>query len=151
MTSDINNLLSFYAYEGTDHLQIGNGEGLPISNIGFSTFSLANHNISLHNILHVPQFFKNLISLSQFLHDNPIILVKFNSSFCLFKDPLTKTTLIEAKCTNGLFLHPFEAHFYFPSTSLSWNKSFGQHMACSTWSSIYIYYSAFTKFTKITL
>lgn len=75
VTSDLTNLSSFYAYEGTDNLQIGNGEGLPISNIGFSTFKISNHTIRLNNILHVPTFSKNLISLSQLLIDNPHLIL----------------------------------------------------------------------------
>jgi hypothetical protein len=51
VTNDINNLSSFYTYEGVENLQIGNGTGLPISNIDFSTLSLFTHTISLHNIL----------------------------------------------------------------------------------------------------
>lgn len=109
VTSDVNNLSSFYVYEGTDNLQIGNGEGLPISNIGFSSFKVSNHTIHLHNILHVPNFSKNLISLSQLLLDNPHLIIEFTSCFCVFKDPLMRTTL-QVKCTNGLFYIPLK-HF----------------------------------------
>lgn len=54
VTSDVNNLNSFYAYEGTDHLQIGNGTDRPITYIDFSSFLLSNQYLTLHNILHVP-------------------------------------------------------------------------------------------------
>lgn len=64
VTSDINNISLFYAYEGNDHLQIGNGLGLPITHIGSFFFLSSNFSISLTKILHVPQFSKNHISIS---------------------------------------------------------------------------------------
>lgn len=86
VTSNLNNLSSFYVYEGTENLQIGNGEGLPILNIGFSSFQVSNHKINLHNILHVPNFSKNLIGLSQLLLDNSHLIIEFTSLHCVFKD-----------------------------------------------------------------
>jgi gag-polypeptide of LTR copia-type len=54
VTSDLNNLSTFYNYDGTDTLQIGDGTGLPIANIGSSSLLLSNHSVLLCDVLHVP-------------------------------------------------------------------------------------------------
>jgi hypothetical protein len=103
VTSDINNLSSFFAYTGPDKLQIGNGFGLSISHIGSQTFKIAHHSIKLTNVLHVPQFSTNLISLSQLLLDNPSLSITFSSSFCTIKDLHIKIPPIQIVSSNGLY------------------------------------------------
>lgn len=46
--------------------------------------------------------------MSQLLHDNPYIAIEFTSSLCVFKDLHTKKTLLQAKCTHGLFYIPLK-------------------------------------------
>jgi hypothetical protein len=60
---DLHNLSSFYNYEGNDTLQIGNDIRLQITHIGSITLSLSSSSLFLTNILHVPHFTKNLISI----------------------------------------------------------------------------------------
>lgn len=103
VTSDLNNLSSFYNYTGTDSLQIGNGAGLHIENIGSSSLSFSSHSILLLDILHVPTFSKNLISISKLLQDNPSLTLAFSSSSCLFKDIHTKTMLLQVPSSKGLY------------------------------------------------
>jgi gag-polypeptide of LTR copia-type len=102
VTNDINNLSSFYAYNGSDKLQIGNGFGLTISNIGSSIFEISNLTIKLNNVLHVPNFSTNLLSLSKLIKDNPSLSINFFSSFCSIKDPLIKTQF-QIPSTQGLY------------------------------------------------
>jgi hypothetical protein len=102
VTSDLNNLSNFTAYDGHDTLQIGNGAGMIISHIGSFIIHIANHQINLHNILHVSSFTKNLLSLSQLLFDNSLI-IEFSSNACFIKDRLTSTPLLQAKLHNGLY------------------------------------------------
>ncbi|KAJ3698209.1 hypothetical protein LUZ61_001914 [Rhynchospora tenuis] len=109
VTSDLNNLSSFFNYEGNDSLHLGNGLSLPITHIGSSTFNLSSHCLKLTNILVVPSFKKNLISMSQLLTDNPHLLIEFHSLSCLFKDCHTKALLHMVPCINGLFC------LFFPS------------------------------------
>jgi hypothetical protein len=71
VTNDNNNLSSFFAYNGPDKLQIDNGLGLTIFNIGSTIFTLSTVSMQLKNVLHVPNFFTNLISLSKLLKDGP--------------------------------------------------------------------------------
>ena len=92
----MNNLTSYLPYEGLDKLHIGNGAGMTISHIGSSTLYFSNYTISLHDVLFVPSFAKNLISLSRLLRDNSI-LIEFFSNCCVIKDRLTMDTLLQVK------------------------------------------------------
>ncbi|KAJ4755031.1 hypothetical protein LUZ62_089436 [Rhynchospora pubera] len=103
VTSDLNNLSSFVPYEGLDRLQIGDGKGMNILHIGNVCLSLGNTSVILHEVLHVPTFTKNLLSLSRLLSDNNL-RVEFHSCFCIVKDCLTSTTLLQATVTNGLYM-----------------------------------------------
>lgn len=111
VTSDLNNLSTFFNYDGNDTLQLGNGTGLPIAHIGSSSLTISNHFIHLHDILHVPKFSKNLLSLSILLQDNPNLTIEFSSSCCSLKDPRTKTTLLQVTCSRGLYLIPLPFRF----------------------------------------
>lgn len=102
ITHDLNNLTSFMLYEGLDSLQIGDGSGMAIQHIGSSTFTISNHKFVLCDVLHVHSFTKNLLSISKLLHDNSII-IEFSSNFCVIKDRLTLTTLLQAKLSNRLY------------------------------------------------
>jgi Reverse transcriptase (RNA-dependent DNA polymerase)/gag-polypeptide of LTR copia-type len=104
VTNDINNLSSFYNYDGADVLQIGNGAGLEIQNIGSSSISLSSTFVLLKDILHVPKFTKNLLSLSRLILDNPHLLIEFSSSLCIIKDLRTSAILLKVPCHRGLFL-----------------------------------------------
>ncbi|KAJ4761435.1 hypothetical protein LUZ62_071810 [Rhynchospora pubera] len=110
VTSDLNNLSSFFPYQGSDNLQIGNGMGLSISHVGSTSFTLSNCSIQLNDILHVPNFSKNLISLSRLLHDNPSLIINFSSSSCTIKDLPTMTTLLQVHSVNGLFYLQLSNH-----------------------------------------
>jgi hypothetical protein len=68
VTNDLNNLSSFYEYVGSDNLQTGSGTDLPIQHIGSYSLPLNSlFSITLVDVLHVPQFTKNLISLSRLM------------------------------------------------------------------------------------
>ncbi|KAJ4749591.1 polyprotein [Rhynchospora pubera] len=115
VTNDINNLSAFYAYNGHDNLQIGDGTGLPIQNIGTTSLHISNFTISLKDTLHVANFSRNLISLSKLILDNPSLIVTFSNSFCFFKDPTNKRDLLKVPSTNGLFyLHASPSHLISP-------------------------------------
>jgi GAG-pre-integrase domain len=102
VTKDINHLSSFYAYKGQDKLQVGNELRLSILNIGSTSFTLDKFSITLNNILHVPSFCTNIISISKLLQDNPFLHIDFNSSLCSFKDP-TLTSIHHLSSKQGLY------------------------------------------------
>jgi GAG-pre-integrase domain len=101
MTNDLNNLSSFLPYDGLNKLHVGNGAGMKISHIGSTILCFFDYTISLKNVLFVPSFTENLVSLSQLLHDNEL-LIEFSSNFCEIKDHLTLRTLLRAKLIKGL-------------------------------------------------
>jgi Integrase core domain len=103
VTSDLNNLSSFYVYNGPDTLQIGNGFGLPISHIGSSSFIISNISIKLTKVLYVPNFTTNLLSLSKLLLNNPSLSINFTSSICIIKDLYIKTPQLQIPNVNGLY------------------------------------------------
>jgi gag-polypeptide of LTR copia-type len=118
ITPELNNLSSFVAFNETDTLQIGNGMGMSISHIGTSSLTFSTFTIKLLDVLHVPQFTNNLLSLFKLLHDNSLF-IEFSSTFCTIKDRQSKTLLIQAPLSNGLYL------LHLPSTisNTSWWKS----------------------------
>jgi gag-polypeptide of LTR copia-type/GAG-pre-integrase domain/Integrase core domain len=104
VTNDVNNLNFFFSYKDGDKLQVGNGLGLDISHIGSQQFKVANYTITLHNVLCVPTFSANLISLSQLLHDNPSLTINFTSSSCSIKDlHQPKQPPLQISSSNGLY------------------------------------------------
>ncbi|KAJ1700906.1 hypothetical protein LUZ63_000685 [Rhynchospora breviuscula] len=76
VTNDINNLSAFYAYSGQDNLQIGDGSGLPIQNIGTTSLLISNFVISLKDTLHDPTTKRDLLKIPSinglfYLHASP--------------------------------------------------------------------------------
>jgi GAG-pre-integrase domain len=113
VTNDLNSLNSFFSYKGADKLQIGNGLGLEISHIGSQQFHVANYTIKLKNVLCVPKFSTNLISLSQLLLDNPTLCINFTSYSCVIKDLHNKNPPLHIISSNGLY-HLKMQYFYTP-------------------------------------
>ncbi|KAJ1704596.1 hypothetical protein LUZ63_004375 [Rhynchospora breviuscula] len=103
VTGDLNSLSSFYAYSGNDRLQIGSGKDLPITHIGSTFLNLSNQPVKLCNVLHVPNFSTNLISLSRLLKDNPYLTVDFHLSTCTLKNLHTLKVLHQVHSCNGLY------------------------------------------------
>ena len=53
-------------------------------------------------MLHVPQIQKNLLSVSKFIADNNVYFEFHPSYFCV-KDPMSRTTLLHGKHSQGLY------------------------------------------------
>jgi gag-polypeptide of LTR copia-type/GAG-pre-integrase domain len=121
VTSDLNNLTSFHAYDGQDCLQVGNGSHLPIHNLGHCSLSSSNGSLDLNGVLHVPHITKNLISISKLTQDNNVIL-EFHPLFCIVKDRHTKQPLLRAQQTNGVY------HLY-----SSPQDSIGERVSTTIW------------------
>lgn len=80
VTPDIQILQITKPYNGTDKLQVGNGNDLHISHLSSSYL----HKISLPSVLVVPLLTKNLISVSRLTSDNNVYM-EFWSSHCIVK------------------------------------------------------------------
>jgi len=65
-TPDIASMTSSEPYLGNDHLHVGNGKGLVISNIVHSKIYSPKRTFTLSNILHVPAIKKPLLSVQKF-------------------------------------------------------------------------------------
>nr|KYP34572.1 Retrovirus-related Pol polyprotein from transposon TNT 1-94 [Cajanus cajan] len=93
----------------SNHIVIGNGQGLPINSSGVTHFSspLKPHvSLTLHNLLYVPTITKNLISVSQFCKDNSVFF-EFHSTFCLVKSQdSNETLLLGVVGPDGLYQFP---------------------------------------------
>lgn len=105
MTNDLNNLTSYFPYKGFNSLHIGDGHGMRICHIGSCTLPYSHFTFLLRNILHVPTFTNNLLSLSKLLSDNSI-LIEFFSSYCVIKDRETLKELLQVKLISGLYALP---------------------------------------------
>jgi GAG-pre-integrase domain len=81
---------------------MGNGSGLSIFNIGSCCIGTTSKPLYLHNLLHVPDITKNLLSISQLTKDNAVI-IEFTHSSCFVKDRLTHQTLLHGTMVNGLY------------------------------------------------
>lgn len=137
VTHDLNNLSKYMPYEGFDALQIGDGTGMKICNIGSSSLSISNCTFFLNDILHVPSFSKNLLSLSKLLCDNSL-LIEFYSTSCIIKERHTLRVLLQATIVNGLYMLPSYSPQAFFGERVSadlWHKRLG-HPSPSTTSRI---------------
>ena len=104
ITPDVNNLASKGDYKGKAKVIVGNGNSMNISHIGSNSFHASHikHAFTLHDILHVPNASKNLLSISKFTRDNNIVL-EFDSVCCLIKDKRTKQVLLKGSLIDGLY------------------------------------------------
>ncbi|KAJ1704569.1 hypothetical protein LUZ63_004348 [Rhynchospora breviuscula] len=102
VTADFNNLSSSQPYQGHEVVHIGNGMPLSISHVGCTTINTCVKPIKLTNILLVPAITKNLLSISQLIKDNNVI-VEFSCQHCFIKDPQSNKIILSGTLHNGLY------------------------------------------------
>ena len=105
-TLDLSMMHEAMAYLGIDQVMVGNVKTLPISHIGHSTLSTPHSPLQLRNILHTPQLYTNLLSVSKLCFDNNAY-VEFHPHSYLVKDQVTNQVLLQARLENGLYGVPF--------------------------------------------
>lgn len=109
MTNGSQNLSQGATYTGSDHVLMGNGQGLHISSVGCSKFQspfAPNITLALKNLLHVPSITKNLLSVSQFAKDNAVYF-EFHPSTCLVKSQGSNQILLKGDLgSDGLYRFP---------------------------------------------
>ncbi|MFS7926184.1 putative RNA-directed DNA polymerase [Helianthus anomalus] len=101
-TPDLSGIDNPEAYFGNDSLLIGDGNPLPIFQIGSSTIFSHNKTFKLSDILHVPELKQNLLSVQKFCVDNDVFF-EFHSSYFVVKDESTRTTLLMGPIEQGLY------------------------------------------------
>jgi hypothetical protein len=109
ITGDLDKLTMRQDYNGNDQVHAANGAGMTIKHIGQSTVITPYHNISLNNVLHVPQATRNLASVHRLTSDNDVFL-ELHPDFFLVKDRHTRQTLLHGMCRNGLYPIPSLEH-----------------------------------------
>ena len=109
MTSNVQNIQHCVPFKGSDQVIIVNGQGLPIKSISSSSFlSPFNSNVTLnlHNLLHVPNISKTLLSVSQFAKGN-FVFFEFHPNVCLVKSHGSDEILLKANLSSdGLYKFP---------------------------------------------
>jgi hypothetical protein len=88
-----------------------NGAGMPIFHIGQSIVHTRDHDLVLKNMLHVPNAFKNLVSVHKFTHDNNAFF-EFHMWYFFLKDWAMRKLLLQGRCMNGLYPLPTAAWGY---------------------------------------
>jgi histone deacetylase 1/2 len=85
VTPDLVSMTSSEHYLGNDHLHIGDGKGLVISNISHSKIRSPKCTFTLSNILYVPAIKKPLLSVQKFYLENNVFF-EFHSSLFYVKE-----------------------------------------------------------------
>ncbi|KAL5767263.1 hypothetical protein ACOSQ2_014046 [Xanthoceras sorbifolium] len=122
ITSDIGNMFIISEFRGQDKLTVDNGVALDIAHVG-SSIICSNTSpqmpLYLNNILHVPSITQNLLSISQFIKDDNVIL-EFNYDVCSIKDKTSKRILLQA---DPKLLHKLPTSFNSSSSQLAASSS----------------------------
>jgi len=112
ITSDLDRLALREQYHGGETVQVGNGAGLQIMHIGSCSLNTATRPLDLHNVLHVPDISKHLLSVHKLSRDNNVFF-EFHPYHFLVKDQATKQVLLEGKCESGLYpIKPSDVEFF---------------------------------------
>ncbi|GFP97350.1 retrovirus-related pol polyprotein from transposon tnt 1-94 [Phtheirospermum japonicum] len=117
-TPNHSSLQSFSDYGGPDEIHLGNGNSLRITHIGHTTLPTSGHNLSLTNVLCVPQLRTNLISISKLCKSNHVY-VEFFPSYFLVKDLRTGMSLMRGQNIHDVYYAPFSCPPQINVTKLS--------------------------------
>lgn len=89
---------------GKQKLIVGNGQEVKVQRVGNLSLSCNNKPpLKLNNVLFAPQITKNLLSVSRLAYDNGLT-VEFNKDYCVVKDKLTGTKVLEGTQKEGLYV-----------------------------------------------
>lgn len=94
LTVDFNNLSLHSDYDGPDDTMIDDGIELPITHIGYTTFSFSFKSSVLDNVLCVLSMKNNLLSVFKLFHSNNVS-IKFLTFSLVVKDLRTGAPLVE--------------------------------------------------------
>ena len=101
ITANINNLNQLAPFKGPEQVFVGNGQNLPIQNIGNANIYTKFSQFKLRNILHVPRIASNLLLVHKLcLHNN--CSCYFDSNKLLVQDLPTGRILYQGLSENGV-------------------------------------------------
>uniref|UniRef100_A0A2N9FWX5 Retrovirus-related Pol polyprotein from transposon TNT 1-94-like beta-barrel domain-containing protein n=1 Tax=Fagus sylvatica TaxID=28930 RepID=A0A2N9FWX5_FAGSY len=102
ITASSNNLSPQAPYQGQEQVSVGNGQNLPIQNIGNSQLHTKFHKFQLRNVLHVPRIASNLLSVHKLcLHNH--CSCYFDANKLLIQDLPTGRVLYKGLSKNGVY------------------------------------------------
>jgi hypothetical protein len=102
LTSNLGNLIGQTPYKGHDQVAIGNGQSIPINNVGTGQLSTQFYNFRLHNLLHSPKISSNLLSVHKLCKHNNCSCY-FDSNKFLIQDLPSGKVLYRGLSENGLY------------------------------------------------
>ena len=127
MTPDYSQIHNPTSYSGTDTINVGNDQSLPISNTGSVYVYTPTGTFSLSTLHHVPSLTSNLLSVYLFTKENNCTLL-FNAYNFQIVDNLTKQIRYKGRCEHGLYTLLSEL-----SASISSSSVANQAIRFSTW------------------
>ena len=98
----MNNLQVQTPYKGTDQVAVGNGQSIPINNIGHGQLNTSFYKFRLNNLLHSSKISSNLLSVHKLCKDNTCSCY-FDSNKFLIQDLHSGKVLFKGLSSNGLY------------------------------------------------
>lgn len=136
VTAALDNLKLQEPFKGDEEVAVGNGTGLPISNIGCSILYNSKYPFKLNHILHCPTATANLLSIHKFCVHNKCWFILTDSQFFV-KDNLTGQILLQGPSRDGLYpiflfkkfnkTRKFAAFIGVTATSKIWHRRLVRH------------------------
>ncbi|GKA36523.1 ribonuclease H-like domain-containing protein [Tanacetum coccineum] len=120
LNSSTRNLSTIFNQRLFPSVHVGDGNSIPVTNIGHSIIPSLHCPLHLHNVLVTPNIVKNLISVCQFTRDNNCT-IKFDAFGFYVKDFLTRHILL--RCDSSGDLHPVTKSSTSPTAFLSTSAS----------------------------
>ena len=102
LTANMNNLNTHTSYQGTEQVAVGNGQSIPINNIGTGQLCTKLYNFRLLNLLHSSKISSNLLSVHKLCKDNNCSCY-FDSNKFLIQDLPLGEVLYKGLSENGLY------------------------------------------------
>ena len=116
LTANLTNLQVPASYKGTEQVSVGNGQSIPINNIGNGQLCTKFYNFRLQNLLHSPRISSNLLSVHKLCKENNCSCY-FDSNKFLIQDLPSGKVLYKGFSKNGLY--PIHTHSSSPSVTTS--------------------------------
>ena len=123
LTANIGNLSMQQPYKGNNHVTVGNGQALPINNIGNGILKTPLFNFNLRNIRHVPRIASNLLSIHKLAKDNNC-RCRFDADYFCIQYLHLGRVLNKGLSENGLYpIYPNKTHDNVSNTQSLSHKS----------------------------
>lgn len=105
ITGEMEKLMVKDKYTGNDQVHNASGAGMNIDHVGHTAIRTPTRDLTLKNVLHVPDACKSLVSAHRFTRDNKTF-VELHPFFFLVKDQVTRMPLLRGRCRSGLYPLP---------------------------------------------